>query len=100
MALTFDILNYEISSCKDSKFEFFSRVGQKTPRILVNFNNFSKCLINFLAGSDTVHPGVGDHLPGGHRDTVQVLLTPIPKHRGCHLKQKYNFNHHTTGKNF
>ena len=40
--------------------------------------------MNFLAGSDTVHPGVGDHLPGGDRYTVQVILPPVPKHRGCH----------------
>ena len=31
----------------------------------------------FLACADAVHPGVGDHLPGGHGDPVQVILCPI-----------------------
>ncbi len=32
----------------------------------------------FLAGPDTVHPGVGDHLAGGYRHPVQVVLAPVP----------------------
>ena len=31
-----------------------------------------------LAGPDTVHPGVGHHLPGGDGQPVQLVITPEP----------------------
>ena len=31
-----------------------------------------------LAGPDTVHPGVGHHLPGGHGQSVQLVVSPEP----------------------
>ena len=31
-----------------------------------------------LAGPDTVHPGVGHHLPGGDREPVQLVVSPEP----------------------
>ena len=31
-----------------------------------------------LAGADTVHPGVGHHLPGGHGQPVQLVVAPEP----------------------
>ena len=31
-----------------------------------------------LAGPDTVHPGVGHHLPGGHGQSVQLIVSPEP----------------------
>ena len=31
-----------------------------------------------LAGAHAVHPGVGDHLPRGHRHPVHVILAPEP----------------------
>ena len=34
-----------------------------------------------LAGPDTVHPGVGHHLPGGHREPVQLVVSPEPDNR-------------------
>jgi hypothetical protein len=36
----------------------------------------------FLASPDAVHPGVGDHLAGGHRHAVQVVLAPVAEKRG------------------
>ena len=31
-----------------------------------------------LAGADTVHPGVGDHLPGGDGESVHLVIAPEP----------------------
>ena len=39
------------------------------------------CLRVFLAGPDTVDPGVGDHLPRGHGHAVKVVLAPVPEDR-------------------
>ena len=32
-----------------------------------------------LAGADTVDPGVGDHLPGGDGQSVQLVISPEPQ---------------------
>merc|ERR1719195_246703 len=30
-------------------------------------------------GADTVHPGVGDHLPGGDGESVHLIIAPEPR---------------------